>query len=97
MVCVPTPAVEGVKTPLETPVPLYVPPVGIPPESVIGDALMQADISAGQVTIGNGLTVTVAVAVAEQPSEVVTVTVYIVVIVGLTVMEGVTAPPGAQR
>ena len=61
MVCVPTPAVAGSNMPALTPVPLYVPPAGVPPVSVNAAVLIQTDELAGQFTTGNGFIVTVTI------------------------------------
>jgi len=39
--CTPNPAAEGLKTPPETPGPLYAPPEGVPPASVKEPELIQ--------------------------------------------------------
>ena len=58
MVCMPSPAAIGENIPLLTPGPLYVPPVGEPPERAKGAALLQMAKEAGQVTTGVLFTVT---------------------------------------
>ena len=90
MVCVPTPAVAGLNTPIETPVPLYVPPVGEPPPSVIVAPLRQTSMFAGQVTVGNAFTVMMNVQVFVQPP---LVYVYVIVCGPTPAVAGVNMPP----
>ena len=67
MIVVPTPAAAGSKVPLVTPLPLYVPPAGLPPVSANGASVAQTGLNDAIVTVGSGLTVTsIAVAVPEQ-------------------------------
>ena len=56
IVCVPTPASAGVKTPVNelTPGPEYVPPNGIPPLSFIGFALIVVMVSKHEVKVTVG-------------------------------------------
>ncbi len=82
MVCVPLPAVAGLKVPAVTPGPEYVPPEGDPPVSVIAVALSHIALNAASVTVGNGFTVTVTGFEAEQPAALIPVTVYVVVVDG---------------
>ena len=63
----PAPAAEGLKLPALTPVPLYVPPVGDPPNKANEAALIHTDELAGQVTAGNAFTVMVNVQLLLQP------------------------------
>ena len=65
--CVPTPAVAGLKFPPLTPVPLYVPPAGLPPVSAKGAVFVQAEEFEGQVTVGGAVTVMVNVQLLLQP------------------------------
>ena len=55
IVCVPTPAVAGLKFPPLTPLPVYVPPEGFPPANAYGAVFKHVDEFAGQVTMGNEL------------------------------------------
>tara|TARA_B110000967_G_C18532167_1_gene386429 strand:- start:158 stop:502 length:345 start_codon:yes stop_codon:yes gene_type:complete len=67
-VWVPAPAAEGLKTPVETPFPEYVPPEGLPLDNVIeGEFEHVADIEPA-VTVGRLVTFTVVVALSEQPA-----------------------------
>ena len=67
MIAVPIPAAAGSKVPLVTPLPLYVPPAGLPPVSAKGASVVQTGFNVAIVTVGSGLTVTsVAVEVPEQ-------------------------------
>ena len=68
MVNDPTPATEGSNTPLLTPVPLYVPPDGEPPLSVMADPFTHTLFTGKfNVTVGSGLTVMFEVAEPEHP------------------------------
>ena len=67
IVCVPTPAVAGLKFPPLTPGPLYVPPVGVPPVSAKGAVLVHVEEFDGQVAVGGALTVIVNVQLLVQP------------------------------
>ena len=66
MVCVPAPAVTGLKTPELTPGPEYVPPDGAPPDKVREPASIHIPENEPNVTDGNALTVMVEVAVEVQ-------------------------------
>jgi len=68
MSCVQTPATAGSRTPLVTPVPVYVPPGGDPPPKVIGAEPEQTwfTVSDNEV-LGNAFTVIDEVAEAEHP------------------------------
>ena len=63
----PTPAGAGLKLLSLTPVPLYVPPAGLPPVNEYAEAFMQTDELAGQLTVGKALIVRCSVAVESQP------------------------------
>ena len=67
IVCDPTPAVAGVNRPPLTPVPLYEPPVGVPPVNAKAAALIHTVELAGQLTVGNGFTVIVNVQLLLHP------------------------------
>lgn len=74
--CVPIPAVAGLKLPDETPVPEYVPDAGDPPVKVTGELYTHTVLRADCVTVGKAFTVTtVGAEVAEQPDPSVYVTV----------------------
>ena len=76
MVDVPTPAVAGLNCPPLTPVPLYVPPAGEPPDKVKAASVLHTAVNGLSVTVGNGFTVTVvgADAAEVQPFAFLTVT-----------------------
>ena len=60
MECTPTPATAGLKLPPLTPVPLYVPPAGLPPLSAkAASEVVMPVMLPGQVTVGSGFTVMV--------------------------------------
>ena len=88
IVCVPVPAVEGLKLPPLTPGPLYVPPVGVPPVNTNDGVLRHTEEFAGQVTVGNGLTVKTLDAATGDGQPVLTV--YVIVVVPAT--KAVTKP-----
>ena len=67
IVCDPTPAVAGLNWPLLTPIPLYEPPVGVPPVNAKTAASIHTDELAGQLTVGNGFTVIVNVQLLLHP------------------------------
>ena len=67
MICEPVPVTDGSKFPPDTPVPLYVPPEGEPPDSATGAALIQIPFCVFTVTTGNARTLMFAVAEFEQP------------------------------
>ena len=64
--CVPTPAVAGLKVVPVTPGPENVPPAGVP-VNVTGAPLTQTGGYVPALTVGSALTVIVVVAVFEQP------------------------------
>ena len=66
IVCVPAPAVAGLNWPPLTPVPLYVPPAGLPPVNANAGASMHTELFDGQLTTGNAYTVIVYVQEAVQ-------------------------------
>ena len=66
MVCVPVPAVAGLKLPAVTPVPEYVPPAGKPPERAKSAASTHTFANAASVTTGKAFTVIVLVAELTQ-------------------------------
>ncbi len=52
----PTPAAEGLNTPPLTPVPLYVPPEGVPPLNVIEEELTHTLLNVPKLTTGSAFT-----------------------------------------
>ena len=64
--CVPTPAVDGKNCPLETPGPLYTPPVGEPPVNVNGAASIQTLLKEESVALGAASTLIVDVSDADR-------------------------------
>ena len=75
MVCVPNPATLGSKLLLVTPVPLYVPPVGVAKLNGYEAVVKQTLLVVGALTTGKEFTVTVAEPVEVQPARLVAVTV----------------------
>ncbi len=67
MVCVPTPALDGLKIPPLTPVPLYVPPEGVPPLNVIEEELTHMLLSVAKLTTGSAFTKIPEVSEDEHP------------------------------
>ena len=65
--CVPTPALAGLKMPPLTPGPLYVPPVGVPPVRAKAAAFKHTVELAGQLTTWTDVTVIVNVQLLLQP------------------------------
>ncbi len=66
MVWLPTPAADGLKLPLATPGPEYVPPPGLPPlKGKVGE-LTQVALLEGQVAVGGAVTVMLKLQLAVQ-------------------------------
>jgi hypothetical protein len=79
--------------PAATPVPLYVPPAGVPPASAKGASVAQTAASALCVTVGKALTVLVIPeVVAVQPAAFVAVQVTICPVVNALVVNVLEAP-----
>ena len=92
MVCVPTPAVAGLKFPADTPGPEYVPPEGAPPDSANTGVVSQTALKLASVTTGSGFTVTVTFADLLQPAVLVPVTIYVIVEPGVACTDAVLVP-----
>ena len=85
IVCVPAPAILGLKLPPLTPVPENVPPLGEPESAYVVRKTQTVSGLREHVTTGNALTETIVVADFVHPIAEVPVTVYVVVEVGDTV------------
>ena len=71
MVCVPAPAVAGLKIPPLTPVPEYVPPAGEPPVRVKAGASIQISFTGLWLTEGSELMTILRGEVSWQPVEII--------------------------
>ena len=67
IVFVPVHAVVGLNAPPLTPVPPYIPPAGLPPVNVIGEAFTHTDVGSVSETVGVGFTTIAVFTDAEHP------------------------------